>query len=177
MGNNKNNNEMIIYVSDLALYAKGVNEWIELDLMNIEEAQSKYNDFQKEREEHGLFISDTSMTYELGISELDNIDYIIYMADIFFSTWSEEQLSVFSDLVVEGGYDWTQASKIVHNYGYTKIVHTERGKEEKCVGQYYAEYLDIPENIKTYFDYEKYGRDILIETENVTNEDYTIIIH
>lgn len=177
MENNKKSIEMIIYVSDLALYKKGINEWIELDLMNIEEATSKYNAFQKEREEHGLFISDTSMTYELGINELDNIDYIIYMADMFFSSWSEEQLSIFSDLIIEGGYDWTTASKIVHNYDYTKIEHTERGQEEKCVGEYYAEYLDIPENIKPYFNYEQYGRDILLETENVSNEDYTIIVY
>ena len=176
MENNKNKIEMLIYVSDLDLYKKGINKWIELDLMNPELAKSKYDDFQKECEEHALFISDTSMTYELGISELDNIDFIIYMADIFFSNWSEEQLSVFSDLVAEGNYDWEKTAKIVNNYDYTKIEHEERGEEEKCVGQYYADYLDIPENLKQYFDYVAYGRDILTETENITNEDYTIII-
>lgn len=177
MENNKNKIEMLIYVSDLALYKKGVNEYVELDLMKPADAKRKYEDFGKEREEHGLFISDTSMTYELGINELDNIDFILYMADIFFSIWSEEQLSVFSDLVTEGAYDWTTASKIVHNYDYTKIEHKEHGKEEKCVGQYYADYLNIPENIKPYFDYTAYGQDILTETENITNEDYTIIIY
>ena len=35
MENNKNSIEMVIYVSDLALYNRGVNEWIELDLMFI----------------------------------------------------------------------------------------------------------------------------------------------
>ena len=176
MKNNNNKIEMLIYVSDLALYKKGINKWIELDLMNPAQAKSKYDDFQKECEEHALFISDSSMTYELGINELDNIDFIIYMADIFFSNWSEEQLSVFSDLVKEGPYDWETASKIVNNYDYTKIEHEERGEEAKCVGQYYAECFDIPENIKPYVDYVAYGRDILTETENITNEDYTIII-
>ena len=173
----KNNIEMLIYVSDLKLYKRGINEWIELDLMNPAQAKSKYDDFQKEREEHALFISDTSMTYNLGINELDNIDFILYMADIFFSNWSEEQLSVFSDLVNEGDYEWTKAAEIVNNYDYTRIEHEELGKEEECVGQYYAEYLDIPNNIEQYFDYARYGRDILLKTENITNEDYTIIIH
>ena len=168
---------MIIYVSDLALYNQGINEWIELDLMNPAQAKSEYDEFQKEREGHGLFISDTSMTYNLGINEFDNIDFIIYMADSFFSEWSEEQLNVFCDLVNEGGYEWTEAGKIVNNYDYTIIELEERGKEEESVGEYYADYLDIPENIKAYFDYASYGRDILLETENITNEDYTIIIH
>lgn len=177
MKNNKNSIEMVIYVSDLALYNRGVNEWIELDLMNPAQAKSKYDDFQKERKEHALFISDTSMTYNLGINEFDNIDFILYMADIFFSNWSEEQLSVFSDLVNEGDYEWEKSAEIVNNYDYTIIEHEELGREEECVGQYYAEYLAIPDNIKPYFDYESYGRDILLGTESITNEDYTIIIH
>ena len=148
MKNNKNSIEMVIYVSDLALYNRGVNEWIELDLMNPKQAKSKYDDFKKEREEHALFISDTSMTYNLGINEFDNIDYILYMADIFFSNWSEEQLSVFSDLVNDGDYEWEQSAEIVNNYDYTIIDHEELGEEEKTVGRYYAEYLAIPENIK-----------------------------
>ena len=177
MENNKNSIEMVIYVSDLAHYNRGITEWIELDLMNPAEAKSKFDDFQKEREEHALFISDTSMTYNLGINEFDNIDFILYMADIFFSNWSEEQLSVFSDLVKDGDYEWKQAAEIVNNYDYTIIDHEELGKEEEAVGRYYAEYLAIPENKKKYFDYERYGRDVLIGSENITNEDYTIIIH
>ncbi len=178
MENNKNNIEMIIYVSDLALYNEGINELVELDLMNPTEAKSKYEDFQKEREEHALFISETSMTYNLGINEFDNIDFIIYMADAFFSEWSEEQLNVFCELVNEGDYEWTEAAKIVNNYDYTIITHEGKGTEDEYVGRYYVEEcLDIPDYIKLYFDYASYGRDILIESENITNEDYIIIIH
>lgn len=176
MKDNRNNIKMIIYVSDLALYKRGINEWIELDLMKPQEAKRKYDDFQKEREEHALFISDTSMTYNVGINELDNIDFIIYMADIFFSNWSEEQLHVFSDLVTEGDYEWTKGAEIVDNYDYTIIEHEEQGKEEECVGRYYTEYLELPDNIEQYFNYENYGRDILLHNENITKEDYTIII-
>ena len=177
MENSKNSIKMIIYVSDLALYNRGVNEWIELDLMNPAQAKSKYDDFQKEREEHALFISDTSMTYNLGINELDNIDFILYMSDIFFSNWSEEQLNVFSDLVNEGAYEWTEAAEKVNNYDYALIEIGDCKSDEEAVGRYYAECLDIPNCIEPYFDYERYGRDILIEAENITNEDYTIIIY
>lgn len=170
--------EMIIYVSDLALYKKGINEWIELDLMNPEEAKNKYDDFQKGREGHALFISDTFMTYDLGINELDNIDFIIYMADVFFSDWSEEQLRVFSDLVTEGDYTWTQGAEIIKNYYYTLIKIGDCKSDEEAVGRYYAEYLNITtDRIKYYFDYERYGRDILEENDNVSNEDYVIIVY
>ena len=170
--------EMVIYVSDLALYRRGINDWIELDLMNPEEAKSKYDDFQKGREEHALFISDTFMTYDLGINELDNIDFIIYMADMFFSDWSEEQLSIFSELVTEGGYSWTQGAEIVKNYDYALIKIGAYKSDEEAVGRYYAEYLDIATDlIKQYFDYERYGRDILEENDNVSNEDYVIIVY
>lgn len=178
MKDNKKAIKMIIYVSDLELYNKGVHEWVELDLMNQAEAKSKYNDFQEEREGHALFISDTSMTYNLEINELDNIDFIIDMADSFFSEWSEEQLNIFCDLVNEGAYEWTEAAKIVNNYDYTVIEHEGKWTEDEYVGRYYAEEcLNIPEHIKPYFDYKAYGRDILIASENITNEDYTIIIH
>ena len=177
MENNKKTIEMFIYVSDLALYNRGIYEWIGLDLMNPAQAKSKYDDFQKEREEHALFISNTSMTYNLGINEFDNIDFILYMADIFFSNWSEEQLSVFSDLVNEGDYEWEKSAEIVNNNDYALIEIGDCESDEKAVGRYYAEYLAIPENIKPYFDYERYGRNILIGTESITNEDYTIIIH
>ena len=173
----ENNIEMIIYVSDLALYNRGINEWIELDLMNPTQAKSKYDDFQKEREEHALFISDTSRTYNLGINEFDNIDFILYMADIFFSNWSEEQLSVFSDLVNEGDYEWEKSAEIVNNYDYALIEIGDCKSDEKAVGRYYAECLAIPENIKPYFDYESYGRNILEENDNVTTDDYVIIVY
>ena len=118
------------------------------------------------------------MTYNLGINELDNIDFILYMADIYFSEWSEDQLNVFCDLVNEGAYEWTTAAEIVNSYDYTVIGHEGRGSEDEKVGRYYAEdCLNIPDYIKPYFDYEKYGRDILIESESITTEDYTIIIH
>lgn len=174
---NKNNVKMIIYVSDLALYNRGVNERVELDLMKPAEARSKYDDFQKEREEHALFISDTLMTYNLGINELDNIDYILYIADIFFSTWSEEQIKVFSDLVTETAFTWDYAINKVTNYDYALIEIGDCKSDEEAVGRYYAEYLDIPNHIEPFFDYEQYGRHILEENDNVTNDDYVIIVY
>ena len=177
MNNNNNNIEMIIYVSDLKKYRQGINEWVELDLMNTAETRDKYDAFQKEHEENALFISDTSMTYNLGINEFDNIDYILYIADSYFAEWSEEQIKIFSDLINEGDYDWKDAVKIVNNYDYAFIEISAGESDEEAVGRYCAEDLNIPNHIESYFDYVSYGRDIIIETENVVTDDYVILIY
>lgn len=171
MKNNKKSIEMIICVRDV----NNFNAWVELDLMNTAEAKSKYDDFKKEREEHTLFISDTYMRYDLGINEFDNIDFLLQMSEKYFSKWSEEQIEVFSELIIEFG--WYEVADKVNNYDYMLIKHKGKGTEEEAVGRYYAEYLDIPKHIEQFFDYERYGRNILEENENVTNDDYVIIIY
>lgn len=178
MKDNKNSIEMIIYVSDLTKYNKGINDWIELDLRNPTEAKSKYEDFKKANEEHEFFISDTSMTYNLGINELDNIDFILEMAETYFSNWSEDQIEVFSDLIAEfDDYDWDYIAEKVNDYDYVIIEIGNCESDEKAVGRYYAEYLNMPDSIESYFDYERYGRDILIGVDNVTTDDYVIIVY
>ena len=134
MKDNKNSIEMVIYVSDLALYNRGVNEWIELDLMTPMKAKSKYDAIKKENEGHEFFISDTSMMYDLGINEFDNIDFILYMADIFFSNWSEEQIMVFSDLIAEADFSWEYGAKKVNDYAYMIIKTGAYESDEKAVG-------------------------------------------
>lgn len=177
MENTKDKNlEIIIYVSDLTLYSQGVDEWVELNLLEPTEAKRKYDAFQKKHKGHEFFISDTSMTNNLGIREFNAIECILDWAEEYLCNWNEEQISIFSALIVDGAYDWASAADIVENYAYTVIEHNGRGTEEECVGQYYAEFLDIPDHIEPYFDYERYGRDVLIESESITNADYTIII-
>lgn len=179
MEDNKNSIEMIIFVSDLTKYNQGINEWIELDLMNPTEAKRKYEDFQKANEGHEFFISDTSMTYGLGVNEYDNIDFLLELADNYFIRWSEEQIMVFSDLINELEWDWDDASDKVNNYDYTLIEIDDDDCEsaEEAVGRYYAESLNIPDYIEPYFDYESYGMDILIEVANVITDDYVIIVY
>lgn len=173
MKTNKKIIEMVICVSTLT----NCYDWVELDLMNPTKAKSKYESFQKEHEGNKFIISDTSMTYGLGINEFDNIDFILDMAENYFSQWTEEQIKVFSDLVAESEFSWDYASYKVNNYDYMLIKHKGKGTEEEYVGRYYAEYLDIPEHFKQFLDYEDYGRNILEENENVTNDDYVIIVY
>ena len=171
----KNNIEMVIYVRSLGHCSKEVNECVKLDLMNPTEANRKYSAFQKKRKEHGMFISNTSMTYDLGINELDSIEWLLDWADKYLQNWDEEQLEVFSELIHE--YDWTYASDTVSHYDYKIIEIGDCASEEEAVGRYYSECLDIPDHIKRYFDYERYGRNILEERDNVTTDDYVIIVY
>lgn len=177
MKNNKNNNEMIIYVSSLKKYKKGINEWVELDLMNPEDAKNKFDDFKKENEGHEFIISDTSMEYDLGVNELDNIDFILELAEEYFRNWSEEQMMVFANLINKLDFDWEAGAKKVKDYEYALIEIDFCETDERAVGKYYAEYLDIPDNIEPYFDYEKYGRDIIEQENSITTDDYVIIVY
>ena len=177
MKDKKNSIEMIIYVSDLTNYNRGIHNWVELDLMNPEEAKSKYDAFQKEYEGHEFVISDTSMTYPLGINKLDNIDFLLELADRYFGNWSEEQIMVFSDLINELEWVLDDASDKVNNYDYTLIETGKYKSDEEAVGYYYADYLDIPNSIVNYFDYESYGRDILLESNSIPTDDYVIIVY
>ena len=173
MKNNKNNIKMIIYVSALFKYNKGTNERVELDLMKPAESKSKYEKFQKEHEGNEFFISDTSMTYPLGINEHDNIDFLLNMAEKYFCNWSKEQMEIFSYLVAESDFYWEYDAKKVTNYDYVLIEIGDCKSDEEAVGRYYAEYLDKEQ----YFDYEQHGRNILEENDNVTTDDYVIIIY
>lgn len=177
MEDNKNSIEMIIYVSDLTKYNRGTHAWVELDLMNTKETKRKYDAFKKEHEGDELVISDTSMTYNLRINELDNIDFLIKMSEKYFSNWSEEQIMVFSDLINELKWDWDEASDKVNNYDYALIEIGDYKSDEEAVGYYYADYLNIPDFIESYFDYERYGRDILLKTDSITIDDYVIIVY
>ena len=177
MKDNKNNIEMIIYVSDLTLYRKGINELIELDLMNPAESKSKYEDFKKANEGHKFFISDTSMQYELGVSEFDSIEWLLEWAEEYLQGWSEEQIMIFSDIIYELDWDWDDASEKVKNYDYVLIEIGDCETDEECVGRYYAECLDIPNSIVQYFDYVSYGRNILEENDSVTTDEYVLIVY
>lgn len=177
MEDNKNSIEMIIYVSDLTKYKKGIHKWIELDLMKPTQAKSKFDAFKKEHEGNKLVISDTSMTYPLRVNKLDNIDFLLELADNYFDNWSEEQIMVFSYLINELEWDWDDASDKVNNYDYALIEIGDYKSDEEAVGYYYADCLNIPDYIESYFDYESYGRDILLETDNVTTDDYVIIVY
>lgn len=173
----KNSIEMIIYVSDLTKYNRGTHDWVELDLMKPTETKRKYDAFKKEHEGDALVISDTSMTYPLGVNKLDNIDFLLKLAENYFSNWNEEQIMVFSDLINELDWDWDDASDKVNNYDYSLIEIGDCKSDEEAVGYYYADCLNIPDYIESYFNYEEYGRDILLETNNVTNDDYVIIVY
>ena len=168
----KNNIEMVIYVSDLEHYSKGINECVELDLMNPEEAKSKY----EAHEGNKFFISDTSMTYDLGIGELDSIEWILDWAEEYLQNWNEEQIKVFSKLINE--FDWEYASDKVSDYDYVIIEIGDCKSDGEAVGRYFCtEYLHIPPE-KDYIDYEAYGRYILlIKRDYVTTDDSVIIVY
>ena len=120
----KNRIEMIINVRDLT----NCNELIELDLMNTTETKRKYDAFKKEHEGNKFYIRFHTKFYKgepllidnVGVREIDFIEWILdwaeeYLqewAEEYLKNWDEEQINQFSNLVQEG-YDWERATEIV----------------------------------------------------------------
>lgn len=168
--------EIKIFVTNLGKYNEGelIGEWLELPATDEEIAATlerigisdKPDALGRYYEEY--FITDyesdidgfTCGEYE-SISNLNEIAEALTDADpeqvaaaLYFSSSFEEAANILDDVI---------------------YITTPSGceSEEEAVGYYYAEEigcLDIPENLKSYFDYEKYGRDIMLEGSFYTAE-------
>ena len=171
MEENKNTIEMLIFVSD----STNCSEWVKLDLMKPTQAKSKYDEFKKEHDGHKFLISCTAMAHYLKLEDCTSIEWLLDWAEEYLQNWNEEQIIAFSDLIT--AFDWDVASDKVKYYDYRLIKTSDWDSDEEAVGRYYAEYLAIPEYIKPYFDYERYGRKTLQKFASVTTDDYVIIVY
>ena len=153
---------MKIYLTNLGLYNEGIlsGEWIELPALDEEiEAVKLRTGYDEEHEEY--FITDYETDIDgLKIGEYDNIDELNELAELI-----EEDPDIVAALMY---YGYDTAEEIKEHWEDVIYCTTPSGweSEESAIGYYYAEEvgcLEIPENLKNYFDYEAYGRDIMLE--------------
>lgn len=158
-----------IYYTNLGLYNEGIlaGEWVELPISDeeLEEVRSRCG-FDETHEEY--FITDYETDIDgLRIGEYDSLEYLNRLAEV-----TEENETTAAALIYFG-YDTPE--EIESHIDDVFYVTTPSGceSEENAVGYYYAEELgalEIPENLKCYFDYEAYGRDIMLEGNFYTAE-------
>lgn len=80
----------------------------------------------------------------------------------------EEEQEVLSGLLKDGGYSYEDAISIINNQQYCVFYNCFDMSEvaEQVVEQ--CGYLDeMPEHLRSYFDYEAFGRDLEIEGDYV----------
>lgn len=159
-----------IYYTNLGLYNEGMlsGEWVELPATDEEiEAVKARTGYDETHEEY--FITDYETDVDgLKIGEYDNIDELNELAEVI-----DENDAEAVEALIYFGYD--TADEIREHIDDVCYITTPSGFEsdEEAVGYYYAEEcggLNIPDNIKSYFDYEAYGRDIMLEGQFYTAE-------
>lgn len=162
-----------IYLTNLGKYNEGIlqGEWLELPCTEEElEACKERIGINDEYEE--WFITDYETDVNgLKVGEYDNLEELNDLAEAI------EEDPEKAEALIYWGYD--TAEKIRDNLDNVIYTCTPEGaeSEEFAVGYYYAEEvgcLEIPENLKGYFDYEAYGRDIMINGQFYTAENGNI---
>lgn len=151
-----------IYLTNLGLYNEGIlsGEWLELPATEEDiEALKNRTGYDETHEEY--FITDYESDVKgLTIGEYDDIDDLNELAELI-----EEDPEIV-EVLIYFGYDTPE--EIRENWENVTYCTTPEGfeSEEFAIGWYFAKELnclDIPENIESYFDFDAYGRDIMIE--------------
>ena len=158
-----------IFLTNLGKYNEGelVGEWVELPISEEELDAVKERIGINERYEE-MFISDYETDVDgLTVGEYDSIEELNELAEAI-----EDDPEKAAALLYFG---YTTAEEIRENLDNVSYITTPTGaeSEEEAIGYYYAEEcgcIDIPENLKSYFDYESYGRDIMLEGSFYTAE-------
>lgn len=158
-----------IYLTNLGKYNEGelVGEWVELPITEEELDAVKERIGINERYEE-MFISDYETDVDgLTVGEYDSIEELNELAEAI-----EDDPEKAAALLYFG---YTTAEEIRENLDNVSYITTPTfaESEEEAIGYYYAEEcgcIDIPENLKSYFDYERYGRDIMLEGSFYTAE-------
>jgi antirestriction protein len=153
--------EIKIYVANLEKYNEGelVGGWFTLpaDIEEIEEAIG----INEEYEEYA--IHDYEAPEGLKIGEYDSIEELNEIAEKIDSldTYEEEQLEL---LLATEELDFAEAIEKLDSGDF--IIYHDCKDMEDVAYQYIEEtgmLSDVPEDLRNYFDYEKFGRDMEIE--------------
>ena len=191
-----------LYLANLGKYNEGIlkGEWFELPLdeTELEEAMVKigvahydkdgnYVPYVIETDEKGneyiyeeYAIHDYETDLNISITEYSSIKNLNAIAE----NVDEDDIRYINVLLDDGAIDmkdlieW-RASKLLENYSFVEL--DGWGSEEEKVGYAYVdEIVGGPECLskevlERYFDYEAYGRDILLSGEGFVSDDILVL--
>ena len=95
------------------------------------------------------------------LGEYENIDELNYLAALL-SDMDHSDLEKFEAVIDSGEYTGSVKDLINLTQNLDCYEFYPDIESEEDLGRYYTEDLDIPAELKDYFDYEAYGRDVLI---------------
>lgn len=174
--------EVKIYLTNLGKYNEGelIGEWLSLPASEEEIEKTLANiGISDEPDENGRyyeewFITDYESNIGISIGEYD---------DVYALNSTLEEIEDADETAVrvllEDGYDLDEVADKIDDVCYICTPSTFETDEEAVAYYFIHECgcLDIPENLQNYFDYESYGRDIMLEGRfyNIDGDIYEIM--
>ena len=148
-----------IFISNLRKYNEGqiIGEWVSLPCEDIKEVLEKISNSDNDE----LFISDYETDISgLKVSEYDNILELNTIAEEI-DNLSEDELIAFQAYLEQYANNIEQALEEVRQGNYRIYYNCDNMEDVAYQAVNESGLLDgVPEQVKMYFDYEAYGRDM-----------------
>lgn len=148
-----------IFISNLKEYNEGqiIGEWVDLPCEGLEEVLDKISNNGNDE----LFISDYETDISgLKVSEYDNILELNDMTEEI-DNFDDEEVIIFQAYLDQYANDIEQALEEVRQGNYTIYENCDNMEDVAYQAVNESGLLDgVPEQVKMYFDYEAYGRDM-----------------
>jgi len=159
-----------IYLTNLGKYNEGIlqGEWLDLPATDDEIEACKERIGIDDRYEEWFITDYETDVHGLTVDEYDNLNDLNDLAEAI------EEDPAAAEALIFFGYD--TAEEIAEGLKDVIYITTLQGAEDEdtAIGYYFAEecgMLDkVPDDIKRYFDYEAYGRDIRLNGSFYTTE-------
>ncbi len=152
-----------IYLTNLGKYNEGelIGEWVELPISE-EKLEEVFERIGINEEYEEFFITDYESDFGYRVEEYDNIEELNEVAEQFENL--DECDSEAFKAMIEEGYEAEEALEKVSNSDYMMFWNCS---DMEDVAREWVEETgllhDVPDNIRNYFDYEAYGRDMSFE--------------
>lgn len=150
-----------IFISNLRKYNEGqiIGKWVSLPCEDIKEVLEKISNSDNDEQ----FISDYETDISgLKVSEYDNILELNTIAEEI-EEMREDELIAFQAYLEQYANNMEQALEEVHQGNYRIYYNCDNMEDVACQAVNESGLLDgVPEELKVYFDYEAYGRDLSI---------------
>lgn len=148
-----------IFISNLKEYNNGkiIGEWVSLPCEGLEEVLNKISNNGNDE----LFISDYETDVNgLKISEYEDILQLNEIAEEI-DNFDDEEVIIFQAYLDQYANDIEQALEEVRQGNYTIYENCDNMEDVAYQAVNESGLLDgVPEQVKMYFDYEAYGRDM-----------------
>lgn len=157
-----------VFITNLGKYNEGelIGKWLNLPCEDIESELASIG-VSDEPDENGVyyeeyFITDYENDYGYKVGEYDSLDELNEIAEELenLDEWDKEIVSAF----IENGSDIQEALDGLRDGNYMVFSNCY---DMTDVAEQYAEEIgllnSIPDNLKFYFDFEAYGRDMSFE--------------